>query len=164
MFVTLLISLIPMLTVTGSTFIKDSQLKKTKFTLLSLELKPTKLLLSHILPIKLHHLNSDSTSEPLMDSMPPMVISITSNSDMMMETLLEEKPILDKLLKAFHYHNSSITQVTLTCLLVTLTLIPDGDQSTSKNGMENMMEYSNGPLTVGLELKEPCNHGMNSSD
>lgn len=43
-------------------------------------------------------------------------------------------------------------------------LIPDGDLLTSENGMVNSMVPSNGPLMVGLELKDSNNNGMNFSD
>jgi len=47
-------------------------------------------------------------------------------------------------------------------LISNLTL--DGDLPKLNNGTVNLMVPSNGPLMVGLELKDSNNNGMNFSD
>jgi hypothetical protein len=87
-----------------------------------------------------------------------------SNSDTITLPLLETKEILDPMLKLSQLQTSSKFQTLQTLSKLKWLPIPDGDQLNMMNGYLNMMVLSNGPPTVGPELKVLNNHGMNSSD
>jgi hypothetical protein len=93
-----------------------------------------------------------------------MVTSITLNSNSITTPSWEPKLTSELILKPFQNHKcTSITPIH-NHVKLNSNPIPNGVQFKNTNGLMNMMVPSNGPLTVGLELKDLYLQLMNSSD